>query len=379
MNDRSALGSADVPDGTLAAMVADLFDIADAATVTLVETTAEPVPYDLPAITTGGRWWVRGTAQVGDLRRPFTLFVKQVHEWSRSPFFADVPPEIQAFAAQQVPWRTEGAVYRSDLVDHLPPGLTMPRAVGVHEIDDRSYSVWLEEVPVIDVEWDLARYRGAAHLLGRFAASAAVRERAGLGGHEWDVTRYVEGRLKFQVLPMLASDDIWQHPLVAEAFGDLRARLDRAAARVDAVAAELMALPVLAGHGDACPNNLLVRPDREDVTLIDFGFFTALPVGFDLGQLLVGDVQIGRRTAHDLAARDAVCLAAYVDGLAAEGVEVDAATVRRAHALHLLLFSGLSALPFELLDAEPGEQVRAMAATRATIARYVLDLVEVTG
>lgn len=270
MNGRSALGSADVTDDALAAMVADLFAIDDTTAVTLVESNAEPVPYDIPAITTGGRWWVRGTARVGDVARPFTLFVKQVHEWSRSPFFADVPPEIQAFAAQQVPWRTEGAVYRSDLGDHLPPGLTMPRAVGVHEIDDLSYSVWLEEVPAIDVAWDLARHRSAA-------------------------------------------------------------------------------------------------------------FFTALPVGFDCGQLLVGDVQIGRRSPLDLAERGAACLASYVDGLAAEGVEIDTATVRRAHALHLLLFTALSALPFELLDADPDEQVRAMAAARATIARYVLDLVEATG
>lgn len=379
MNDRSVLGSADVTDDALAAMVADLFAIDDTTAVTLVESNAEPVPYDIPAITTGGRWWVRGTARVGDVARPFTLFVKQVHEWSRSPFFADVPPEIQAFAAQQVPWRTEGAVYRSDLGDHLPPGLTMPRSVGVHEIDDLSYSVWLEEVPAIDVAWDLARHRSAARLLGRFAGSAAVRDRTEVGGHEWDVTRYVDGRLKFQVLPMLGSEDLWQHPLVDDTFRDLRPRLERAAAGVDAVAAELMTLPVLAGHGDACPNNLLVRLDRDGFTMIDFGFFTALPVGFDLGQLLVGDVQIGRRSPQDLAERGAACLASYVDGLAAEGVEIDTATVRRAHALHLLLFTALSALPFELLDAEPDEQVRAMAATRATIARYVLDLVEATG
>lgn len=379
MNDRSALGTADVSDTTLAAMVADLFAVPAGTSVTLVDSGAEPVPYEIPAITTGGRWWVRGTADVGGEIRPFALFVKQVHEWSRSPFFADVPPEVQPWAAKQVPWRTEGEVYRSDLVDHLPPGLAMPRSVGVHDIDDLSYAVWLEVVSTLEVEWDLARYGRAGHVLGRFAGSPAVRERSNVGGHEWDVSRYVEGRLRFQVLPMLASDDLWHHPLIADTFAGLRPRLDRAAGTVDAVAAELMDLPVLGGHGDACPNNLLVRPGTDDFTMIDFGFFTALPLGFDLGQLLVGDVQLGLRSPDDLAERDATCLTSYVEGLAAEGVEIAEQVVRRAHALQLLLFTGFSALPFELLGAEPTEQVRAMAATRATIARYVLDLVDQTG
>ncbi|WP_182376592.1 phosphotransferase [Nocardioides sp. WS12] len=377
MHDRAALGSADVTDESLSSMVAALLGVA-ISSVAVVDSTAEPVSYDIPAITTGGRWWVSGTAHVDGETRPFRLFVKQVHEWSRSPFFADVPAEMQPWAAQQVPWRTEGAVYRSDLVDHLPPGLAMPRAVGVHDIDDLSYSVWLEVVPIVEVAWDLDRYRRAGKLLGRFAGSRAVRDRANVGGHEWDVSRYVDGRLKFQVLPMLASDDLWHHPLIAGAFADLRPRLDQAAASVDAVAAELMALPVLAGHGDACPNNLLVTTG-DDFTMIDFGFFTALPVGFDLGQLLVGDVQIGLRPADDMAERDTASLTSYVDGLAAEGVDIDEQVVRRAHALQLLLFTGLSALPFELLGAEPTEQVRAMAATRAAIARYSLDLVDQTG
>ena len=105
----------------------------------------------------------------------------------------------------------------------------------------------------------------------------------------------------------------------------------------------------------------------------------ALPVGFDLGQLLVGEVQLGRGSADGLAERDEACLAAYVDGLVAEAVDLGIEAVRRAHALHLLIFSGLSALPFEVLDQEPTDALRAMAATRAAIARHSLDLVDQTG
>ncbi|KRB74173.1 hypothetical protein ASE01_19575 [Nocardioides sp. Root190] len=378
MHERSALGAADVPDDTLASMVADLLQTGDAP-LSLLSSYAEEVPYEIPAITTAGRWWVRGEVSVDGHRHGFALFVKQVHEWSRSPFFAHLPPEIQPWAAAQVPWRTEGAVYRSDLGDHLPAGLALPRAVGVHDIDDLSYSVWLEVVPIEDVAWDLDRDRRAAHLLGRFAAHPGVRERVGIGDHEWDITSYVEGRLRFQVLPMLGEDAIWQHPLVEPGFGDLRDRLTQAAADVDAIAAELMELPLLAGHGDACANNLLVRPGRTGFTMIDFGFFTHLPVGFDLGQLLVGDVQLGKRSAHDLLERDEACLASYVDGLAVEGFDIAIEVVRRAHALQLVLFTALSSLPFEVLDAEPDEQLRAMAASRAAIARHSLDLLDQTG
>ncbi|HWJ09233.1 MAG TPA: phosphotransferase, partial [Nocardioides sp.] len=329
-------------------------------------------------ITTGGRWWVRGEASVDGHERDFALFVKHVHEWSRSPLFEMVPPEVREWAAAMVPWRTEGAVYRSDLAAHLPAELSVPRAVGVHDIDERAYGIWLEVVPAVDVTWDLECYRRAAHLLGRFAARPGIRAISGAGGHEWDVTSYVEGRLAHQVLPVLRDPGIWQHPLVAEAFADLRPRLLASVDRLAELTEELLAMPVLVGHGDACPNNLLVRPDRDGFTMIDFGFFMALPVGFDLGQLLVGDVQIGRRDAADLAERGEACLAAYVDGLAAEGVELDLATVRRAHALQVLIFSGLSAIPLEHLDAEPTDALRATAATRAAIARHVLDLVDQT-
>ena len=375
MHERGTLGPADVSDEVLAGMVADLLGVDG---VELVASRAEEVPYDIPAITTGGRYWVRGAAVVDGDTRDFTLFVKHVHEWSRSALFESVPEDIRSWAARLVPWRTEGAVYRSDLASRLPVGLSMPRSLGVHDIDELSYAVWLEAVPAVPVTWDLDRYRQAAYLLGRFAGSGAVRDLCRVGELDWDVSMYVEGRLAHQVLPVLGSDEVWRHPLVAESFGGLRDRLQTAMEQVPSITAELRGFPVLAGHGDGCPNNLLVRPDRDGFTMIDFGFFMGLPLGFDLGQLLVGDVQLGRHGSHDLAERDAACVAAYHDGLLAEGVEVEVGSVRRAHALHLLLFSGLSSVPFDLLDQEPTPQLRGVAASRAEIGRFSLDLLDAT-
>ena len=48
--------------------------------------------------------------------------------------------------------------------------------------------------------------------------------------------------------------------------------------------------------------------------MIDFGFWGGAPAGFDLTQLLVGDIQIGKRGADDLAELDEAIVTAYVAG-----------------------------------------------------------------
>jgi hypothetical protein len=375
MHDRSELGPADVDDATLTAMVADLLG-APVADVELLDSTVTEFAYDLVAITTGGRYIVRGTASVAGRTTPYAMFVKVVQSWSRSPLFEFVPEELRELAEASVPWRTEPLAYRSDLADRLPDGLTMPRALAVFDLDEKSASVWLEMVPVVERRWDEARYDRAAYLLGRLAGSPRVAELATVGQHSFTMADYAFGRLQTQVIPMLHDDAIWQHPLVAATFGDeLRDRLRAAAARVPAYLEEVLALPHTAAHGDACPNNLLATTDSPDFTLIDYGFWLPMPVGADLSQLLIGDVQIGRSRAGDLAARDDAHVAAYVRGLRDEGCEIPEPAVRRAHALHMLMMSGLSAVPVELLDRPPSPALEAQVADRAAIATFCLDRV----
>jgi hypothetical protein len=375
MHERSLLGPADVDDTTLIAMVADLLG-AEPAAVRVESSTIEEFPYDLPAITTAARYVVSGDALVDGERVTYEMFVKVVQSWARSPMFAFVPDEMKELAEASVPWRTEPLAYRSDLVDRLPDGLAMPRALAVFDLDEKSASVWLEMVPVVQRRWDEARYDRAAYLLGRLAGSPRVAELATVGQHSFTMADYAFGRLQTQVIPMLHDDAIWQHPLVAATFGDeLRDRLRAAAARVPAYLEEVLALPHTAAHGDACPNNLLATTDSPDFTLIDYGFWLPMPVGADLSQLLIGDVQIGRSRAGDLAARDDAHVAAYVRGLRDEGCEIPEPAVRRAHALHMLMMSGLSAVPVELLDRPPSSALEAQVADRAAIATFCLDRV----
>ena len=378
MHDRTVLGTADVTDDELARIAADSLDL-DPTRARLVDSVASEFPYDLPAITTGGRYWVTGHVDDGRGPRAFRVFVKHVRCWSRSPYFSDVPPEHREMAAASVPWRTELLAYRSDLGDRLPTGLRMARALAVVDIDELSGAVWMDEVPVVDATWDADRYTHAARLLGRLAVSERVAERADVGRHDFHIRDYLHGRLALQVIPMLRDEGIWHHPLVAGAFDDtLRSRLLDAADRADTYVEELSAAPYATAHGDACPNNLLVTADHDGFVLIDYGFWGREPIGFDLAQLLVGDIQVGKRSSAGLADLEEACLTAYVEGLRAEGSAIDADVVRRAHALQLLVFTGYSTLPWEHLGEEPTPELHALAAERAALARFSLDLLDAT-
>jgi hypothetical protein len=382
MAGRDILGPADVDDETFTGIVARAL-AEDPADVTVRSSQASVVPYSLDAITTAGRYWVSAQAATPAGDRTVRMFVKHVQSWARSPLFQFVPEEVRGFAATSVPWRTEPLVYQSDLRDRLPPGLTMPLAHHVAMLDDSSAAIWLPALDVVDHDWQTADYAHAAHLLGRLAASAAVAELTALGdadGGPRTVRTYANGRLAIQVAPALRSGEPWRVPWVDEAFEpELRARLLEALEQVPAWVDELEAVPPASAHGDACPNNLLRTAGSSDITLIDFGFWSRQVVGFDLGQLLVGDVQVGRRSACTLAETEAACLPAYVNGLRAEGLDVDAATVARAHALHLMIFTGLSAALVG--PPAPGARPEALvhdARERAAISAFCLGLVEST-
>ncbi len=188
---------------------------------------------------------------------------------------------------------------------------------------------------------------------------------------------YANGRLFAQVIPMLHDDDVWRHPLIAATFGDeLRDRLRAAAAEVPAYIEEVLALPHTAAHGDACPNNLLATTDSPDFTLIDYGFWMPMPVGADLSQLLIGDVQIGKARAPATSPLATTPTWRRTSrAFATRAATIPEPAVRRAHALQMLMMSGLSALPVELLDQPPSPALEAQVADRAAIARFCLDRV----
>jgi hypothetical protein len=385
---REVLGDDDVSEDELARMVADLWAV---GSVELLDSTAEPVDYDVPSILTGARTWVRGHADAGDGPRDFTVFVKRVHHWRHSPAFAFVPPELAEWAADSIPWRSEPLIYGSDLAERLPDGLSMPRGLRVEERADQTAVLWIEAVRTDRVPWTIDDSARAARLLGRLSGSARVAPLAAVDPQPWHIETFVAGRLAHTVLPGMHDEATWAHPVVAEHFGALREGLLATARHLDPLAHEFTTLRHLAAHGDACPNNLLRRTGDPGFTVIDFGFWRPQPVGFDLSQLLVGDIQIGRQDASDLPERAAACIEAYAAGLADEGLTVSVDEVRRSHAVSLALFNGLPSLPIEMLAEEAAlepagaltDDFRASfehwARQRAAIARYSLDVLASTG
>lgn len=367
---RDMLGPADVTDRQLTAMVAANLDTTD---VELLTAHVEVFPYDQPAITTAGRYLVSGTARTATADvRPYAFFVKVVQAWARSPLSLLLPEELRAAVAPLVPWRAEPDIYRSDLRERLPAGLTVPRAFAVCDLDDQSAAIWLELVAARTVNWDVERHARAAYLLGRLAASASVAPLAAAAEPLRTPRRYTDMWLRINVLPALRDDELWQLPMVADTFDDeLRAQMLAAADALPSLLDELDELPVTTAHGDACTRNLLVTDTDDEFTLIDFGFWGEAPIGFDLGQLLLGEVQLGERPADTLARLQDACLPAYVQGLRAEGNRTAGTRVHRSHAILMTIFHGLSAIPLEHRDAEPTEKLRQLFHQRAAAARFI--------
>jgi len=112
--------------------------------VDLLCSRADVAPYDLEALTTASRHWVRGRAKHSGGEEEFAIFVKVIQSFARSAMFAFVSEDLRAEALCMVPWEAEARVYLSDLGDRLPSGLSMPRALAVVDIDAASAALWLE-------------------------------------------------------------------------------------------------------------------------------------------------------------------------------------------------------------------------------------------
>ena len=336
-------------------------------------------PYDRPALTTAGRYLVRGTASDNTGRaHEYAFFVKLVQAWSRSPLFREVPEPLRSHLAPLMPWRTEPDIYRGDLRRRLPHGLTIPSAYHVIDLDEQSAAIWLGCVPVRHVPWDVEQHQRAAYLLGRLAASRSVAPFAADVPVGRTARRFADHWLAVNIVPALSEDGLWRHPCVAATFDeDLRRRIELAAAALPSLVDELESFPTMTAHGDACTDNLLRTEQDPGLVLIDFGFWGTAPIGFDLGQLILGDIQLGRRPAGTFPELEEACLPAYAQGLRDEGCTTPIHQVRRAHAVAMTIFHAVPSIPYEhrATDAD----LRPLLANRAEMARHLLDLLDATG
>jgi hypothetical protein len=375
--------------------------------VPLAGVSVTPISYDWGSPATAGLWRV----DVRVLRQRAAVaarlfFVKLLRHPRLWPGLAMLPDEQSRLSfVQYFPWRFELDMYASEIAEALPPGLRMPVLHKVKHADGDHIALWFEFVEQEPGRWRLADYRRAAYLLGRLAArrrdGAAVNAslpgicRVGLPGES--LRFYARNRLTQWTVPALRDPELWRHPVIEAASRQvadpsLAADMGELADRLPAILDLVAALPQTHAHGDASPQNLL-RPASEPGTLvvIDWGFGDLLPIGFDLGQLLVGLAHTGETDPDELGAIDAAIMPGYLDGLADEGYDVAPGLVRAGYLGGLAVRSALCALPLEQLSgraaarptralrqalggAAQSDELVELFATRLRLTRVMVDL-----
>ncbi|MFC1436205.1 hypothetical protein ACEZDB_36790 [Streptacidiphilus sp. N1-3] len=318
------------------------------------------------------------------------LFVKELRSPEHWPMLSVVPPELRADFLDGFPWRLEIAAYTGPLREQLPDGIRLPQLYAVEELGPGRAAMWLEDVAQPeDLEWDTARFARAARLLGRMSARRRYGEVAPILGaasrfaQPASALRYmIAGRIRNLFLPAIDGEDLWTHPVVAAALDAVRdpglvADLREWAGRIDGLLSYSDTLPMTYAHGDASPQNLLVPvEDPDGFVAIDFGLDCPLPVGHDLGQLLVGLCHAGTLPADRLPELSPAILAAHAEGLAAEGHRATLDQIRGGYLSGLVLRSAFTAIPLERLAEPPSDQLIGHWADRLRMTRALLDLAD---
>ncbi|MBP2414710.1 tRNA A-37 threonylcarbamoyl transferase component Bud32 [Arthrobacter stackebrandtii] len=347
-----------------------------------------------PNMTTGGLWRVQRTAALAagdgntaDSRtKPFSVVAKLIQSPLLWHGIGQVPPGMREELASQYLWRTEAEIYASRLAEVVPGGGRLPDVLGLCDVDPQRTVIWMEDVQEHpDASWSDEVFAQAAHWLGRLAGSRAVRanwpqfDEEGAAGK---LRFYVHGVGAHVLVPSLLGEDLWRLPSVAPAATpDLVAGLRALAVRAGDIVEEMLAMPQLPSHGDACPQNLVIESGRDgpaQFVAIDWGLAGPACPGFDLSQLLAGHANDGRLPAEAVHRLEPQCLGSYCEGLAQSGSHVDKSAVRRGHALSLALFTGLFTLVTPRLEEPDSPELHAFMAQRLAMGRFALDLLAET-
>ena len=340
----------------------------------LASLAVTPAAHVVDNMTTESLHHVAGTLDDGTAWR---LFAKVLQPASASPLMQFIPPEHHEPVMANLDWLDEPRVYRSGLRGDLPDGLRLPLVHAIDEADDRIV-LWLEHVDDAGA-WDLDQYADAARLLGRLSGrwpEGRVADELGIGRR--DLGYLFFGKLSTVDIPVVTSDEHWRDPVLRSVADDgFRADLHRLIAAAPALIALEGRLPHGLAHGDATPHNLLLDAAGGaggDLVAIDWSYGCRGPYGADLGQLLAGRFDAGDADPADAPRIAAVLLDAYLDGLAAEGVEADRSAVEAAWAIHLAIRSAISAVLVDHRTGLTDDERAAVLARRVAVARIGLDL-----
>jgi phosphotransferase family enzyme len=345
----------------------------------VIDWWVDPVDVALTQPVTAGVHRVRGIAATSTGMIPWSVFVKRVHSFRHVELPAGMPDGLLDWATRVSPWDYEVDVYWSDLHDLLPAGLRLPRLYRVHDGGDERLALWLEDVQTVpDAVWDLPRFERAATLLGRLAARLTLADALPTSASRTpgEVTRLAyEGPVRLMALPPLLDEATWRHPLLAGRDPALPADLAELAGRLPRLLARIQRLPQALMHGDAAPQNLLVPADDPGgFVAVDWSTGGLAPVGYDLGQLLIGMAHAGRLSVEDLPEISGTIVPAYAAGLAWDGMPVDVRAVQLGFEAVLVLRSAFLALPLDRLGEPPSDELERLVTDRLALTRYLVDL-----
>jgi hypothetical protein len=383
--ERELFELAALPSDALSAVTSEALGI----DVQVADISVSAFPYNWGAICTAGLWRVDVSGQSASGPASYSFFVKLLRHprlWPHIDLVPEGPP--RELFVRAVPWRIELEMLESGIADLLPPGMRAPKLHAVRRYDDDHAALWYEFVTVRPGEWTVDDYARSARLLGRLAA----RRRLGnpvndrlptycrVEPRDGALRYYVEHRILMGVVPTLRERGVWGHPVLAKALAEvgdetLPADMVALADRLPALLDLLETLPQTYAHGDASPQNLLVPRDEPTTRVaIDWGFGTPLPVGFDLGQLLIGLVNDRVCGVDQLPSIFEAILSSYLEGLAEEGYDEDPEVVRIGFAGSVVARTGLVAVPFELLDQPGVGEHHDLLVNQLQLTRYLLDL-----
>ena len=231
-------------------------------------------------------------------------------------------------------------------------------------------------------DWTVEQLAGVARLLGRLAAS-----RRGAGARRLDrhrpgrriVQSYVFGRLGMQVLPVLRDRRRVAAPARRRCLRRRAPRPNARRGRPGRPTTWTSSSAFRSAPRTATPARTTCSrgASPQDLVLIDFGFWGEQPLGFDLGQLLIGDVQLGRRPAADLPALEEACCARLCRGPARRGRRDErGGGPARACTPDVDLHRALRAAVRACSRRHRRRRRFESSAERAAAARFILDLVD---
>lgn len=242
-------------------------------------------------------------------------------------------------------WRREAEVYRSGVLDDLPPGIVAPRVYAIEERGDDEVGLWLEEVVETVGDWPISRYAAATRDLGRFNG-------AYLAGRPFPIAPALRtgwlatwvGMTGSKTLEILADPTITEHELASRAVPRaLHERLRALHAAREQLLEALDALPQTVSHLDAWRANLIARdtPGRTETVAIDWSLLGLAPVGQELAIFVTGErVWLGLE-GEKAEAVEAASYAAYLDGLREAGWTGREDELRFAYAASMALWAGI--------------------------------------